>query len=434
MNSSTASSGPLITQQVMGIVLLATYALLFLVVPFFAIYKGWVYIIGCFFFGLGLRWQIVKILERGHIDVGLHYWDPRHDKGARFQWLGRSITIKNDNRCSSLIVTSMIAAAIIVVPIVVFVMGHQAIVLSGQVEANSQELVDLIRGAVAASNERIGTNIDLDENDGLKAIYEQVAGGAVNDFRGFMTGALKTLAESIGTFLGDWFKVMIATFIIGTFVSPASYDKAVAMHRRIITLGIQDEGVRNTVLRGGELVQEMIGQFMVGYLEVALRLMTLFFVIIYLLLPSSLGFLAAAGIAIFLGLVTAIPKIGGIVGMVLGFVLMALNLQTGFGWFGYELLSTNSAWLDTFVRMVMLGAVAKVLGLFEAYKFTPEIVGKKIGLDKIQIVFIVVMYAIGSFYWMIWGMLGLCFLAAMIRLTEEVHAYWSTENASNAAA
>lgn len=411
-----------ISPKAIGIVLLVVYASLFVIVPFFAIYNGWVYIIGCLFFGIGLRWQIVEIVKRGHIWIGIHYlWLPGWSwKNREFHPAGWKIPVKNEERFTRVITVSMITGAILIVPIMSFVTANQAIILGNQIEQNTQEITDAVRGAIAISNERLGTDIVFAQDSGFKGVIERVFGDTFNDVKDFVKGVLKTVAKSTGKFFGDWLKVTIATFIISTLISPKSYKKAVKAHRAIISMGIQDEAIRNTVLRGGELFQEKIGQFMVGYLEVALRLIVMFFAVIYVLLPSGLGFLSALGISIFLGFITAIPKIGGLIGMVLGFILMSLNLQTGFGWFGYNIATTTSAFLDTLIRMTMLGTIAKVIGLFEAYKFTPEIVGEKLGLDKIQIVFVVVMFAFGGFYWMVWGVIGLTALATAIALALEI--------------
>ena len=67
------TSNTYVSPRAIGIVLLTVYASLYLIIPFFAIYKGWVYIIGCLLFSLGLRWQIQQIVERGHIWIGIHY-------------------------------------------------------------------------------------------------------------------------------------------------------------------------------------------------------------------------------------------------------------------------------------------------------------------------------------------------------------------------
>lgn len=411
-----------ISPWAIGIVLVLVYASLFVLVPFFLTHKGWIYITACIFFGIGLRWQIREIVKRGHISIGFHLWNPMRPKGDRFQFVGYEVPIHNEKRFTMVITVGMTLIALFIVPAVVVIMANQAVVLTGQVEANTAELTAMVRGAVSASNETLGTNIDIGPDSDFKSLYERVLGDAVSDVKDAMKEVLKSMAESVAHFFGSWLKVTIATFIIGAFISPKSYEHAVKMHRWIITHGIVNEAARNTVLRGGELFQEKLGQFMVGYLEVASRLMLLFFAVLYVLLPSGMGVWAAGGISVFLGLITAIPKIGGILGMIIGFVLMSLNLKAGFGWswMGFELISTGSAWIDTLIRMVMLGLTAKVLGLFEAYKFTPEIVGKKIGLDKMQIVFIVVMFALGGFANLVWGVIGLSTLAAVIALTREV--------------
>ncbi len=421
----------LISRKAMGIVLLTIYASLFVIVPFFAIYNGWVYIIGCLFFGLGLRWQLDQILARGHVDIGIHYlntrylWDPRHKKEDRFQWFGTKIYVTSDKWLTLYVSTSLTTIAILILPILVWVMIHQGNILNTQIGENAGEITNVTEGLITTANERFGTTINISQEGSLMDLITQVAGGAINDVKNVFKYVLQNIAQSIGHFFADWLKVTIATFIIGAFISPGAYPKMVQTHNKIIRQGFAwNEAAGETVIRGGKIFQKKLGQFMVGYLEVVARLIAMFFVVIYILAPSGLGILAAIGISVFLGFITAVPKIGGLIGMVLGAALMALNLKTGLGWFGFEMFSTGSAYADTFIRMLMLGTIAKVIGLFEAYKFTPEIVGKKLGLDKIQIVFVVVMYAFGSIYWMIWGIIGLCALAAAMQLADEVQAFW----------
>ena len=64
--------------------------------------------------------------------------------------------------------------------------------------------------------------------------------------------------------------------------------------------------------------------------------------------------------------------------------------------------------------------VAKLMGVLEAYSYTPEIIGQRLGMTKVQIIATILIWALGAgFFGMIWGvLLSLCFQAAL-RLSEE---------------
>ena len=123
--------------------------------------------------------------------------------------------------------------------------------------------------------------------------------------------------------------------------------------------------------------------------------------------------------SVLLGFVTAIPKIGGLGAMGIAFVLMITNIEVGLGWFGFSVVSFGWA-LDTAIRTALLMALSKIMGLLEAYNYTPEIVGAKLGMTKLQIIAVILIWAVGvGFFGMIWGILiALAFQAAM-RLAEE---------------
>ena len=72
------------------------------------------------------------------------------------------------------------------------------------------------------------------------------------------------------------------------------------------------------------------------------------------------------------------------------------------------------------IRATLMMAAAKLFGLMEAYNYTPEIIGRKLGMTKMQIIATVVIWAVGAgIFGMIWGiLLSLAFQAAL-RLAEE---------------
>ena len=95
------------------------------------------------------------------------------------------------------------------------------------------------------------------------------------------------------------------------------------------------------------------------------------------------------------------------------------------------MFSTGTVGGDVVVRIVLLGFIAKIMGLFEAYRFTPEIIGERLGLSKLLIVATVIMAAkAGGFFGMIWGILAMLVWQAFKRLDEEEEAAETIQNAS----
>ncbi len=72
------------------------------------------------------------------------------------------------------------------------------------------------------------------------------------------------------------------------------------------------------------------------------------------------------------------------------------------------------------IRLVLMLIIAKLMGVLEAYSYTPEIIGQRLGMTKLQIIATVLVWALGAgFFGMIWGvLLSLAFQAAL-RLAEE---------------
>jgi len=82
------------------------------------------------------------------------------------------------------------------------------------------------------------------------------------------------------------------------------------------------------------------------------------------------------------------------------------------------------------IRTAIMMVIAKLMGFLEAYNFTPEIIGARLGMTKVQIIAVILIWAVGAgFFGMIWGVLiSLAFQAAW-RLSHELAA---AEQASTA--
>ena len=99
---------------------------------------------------------------------------------------------------------------------------------------------------------------------------------------------------------------------------------------------------------------------------------------------------------------------------------MLTNIEPGLGWFGWTVVSFGAV-IDLLIRLALMLALAKLLGVLEAYSYTPEIIGERLGMTKMQIIATILIWAIGAgFFGMIWGvLLSLAFQASM-RLAQEL--------------
>mgnify|MGYP001627761253 CR=1 FL=1 len=393
-------------------------------------YKGFAYMAGTIFFALGLRWQIERLAQRETISLGFYWWSFRMRGLSPSKWEGKSqwkcftLPMPSEAVLTKRVGQGLVFSTIFLLPIAAFVAQRQGVLFSAQLDHHMPAMLAFLDDQMAWVNAQLGTQAQIDVDGGLSGLKDtlgHVAGTTINDLKEGLKGVVGSLLKLFGVILADYVLLCISAIIVAMIINSANWKKEVAFFRKRVERGIQNPVLRARVLRWGELFQEAIGLFMVGYLEVGLRLSALFFLAIFVLTPLGIGFGAALFVSILLGFVTAIPKIGGFVGLLLAVVLMGLNLEPGLGWFGIEMFTTGSVGGDVVVRIVLLAAIAKVMGLFEAYRFTPEIIGDRLGLTKLLIVATVLMAAkAGGFFGMIWGILAMLAWQAFKRLDEEV--------------
>ncbi|MGF1446269.1 MAG: AI-2E family transporter [Pikeienuella sp.] len=401
-----------------GGVALWLYALAFVALPALLAYKGFAYVIGIVIFTVGLRPHIESIVA----GRGVHF---------AFHWGGKTYTrdfhlaIRSEAWAVKAVSWVLMGLTILVLPILVFVLQSQGQIFYAQLETQLPAILSEVNAALDFAHEQLPgyvPEVDVQEGQGwsgLQSAFGQVAGDAVQDIKGMLQSVFGSVIAVIGALLGDWVKLVIAALIVGTML--AGWKKEVEMHRGVISRGIKNDRLRANLLRYGELYQTGVSLFIIGYLEVAATLSVLY-AISMIVLPLGLSVGAILFMSVVLGFVTAIPKIGGFGGMAVAFLLMASNIEPGLGWFGYTLLSFGTGW-DVLLRVAALVGVAKLMGLLEAYNYTPEILGKKLGLTKMQIIGTVMIWAVGAgFFGMIWGILISLAFQAGLRLAEEAEA------------
>jgi len=391
------------------------YALAFVVLPAILAYKGFVYVVGIVLFTVGLRPHIDKLVA----GTPVHF---------EFHWRGMDLSrdfhlrIRNERWAVKLISVSLMLGTILLLPLLVVAIQVQGVAFYAQIEAQLPAILGAIDDVLGWARERVPgyvPDVDVQEGRGWQGVSQtisQLAGDAIKDINAMMQQAFGSVLSVLGTLVGDWVKLIIATLLVGTLL--AGWNTEVAMHRGIVARGIRHDRLRANVLRFGELFQSGISLFMIGYLEVGATLSFLYFVSM-LILPTGLGIGAILFVALILGFVTAIPKIGSFLGMAFAAVLMGTNIEPGLGWFGYQVISFGTAW-DVLIRTVLLVGLTKILGLLEAYNYTPGILGARLGLTKMQIICTIVIWAVGTgFFGMIWGILISLAFQAALRLAEE---------------
>ena len=400
-----------------GGVALWFYALAFMILPALLAYKGWVYILGTVLFAVGIRPHVEAAIEGRKVWFG--YRSKRHTIGRHVNFqMGESFAVKMTG-------WGLILLTLLGVPIVAFVIQQQGQTFLTQFEDRLPVILDALREILGSAHDKLPSVFpEVDENggagwSGLSALLTDTFGDVATEMKETAKLYAADGIKLVGVLLADWVKLVISAIIIGTLIG--NWNKEVAMHRDVISRGIQEPKLRANVLRYGELYQEGISLFMIGYLEVALTL-SLIYVIAMVALPLGLGFGTILFMAVVLGFVTAIPKIGGLLSMFLAFFLMFTNIQPGLGWFGYEVISFGWGW-DVVIRTAIMMVIAKMMGFLEAYNFTPEIIGARLGMTKVQIIAAILIWAVGAgFFGMIWGVLISLAFQAALRLSQELDA------------
>ncbi len=391
------------------------YALAFVLVPALLAWKGFAYIVGVVIFAIGLRPHVVALAEGRNFSFGMRRNGQSPPRTRRLQFASEATVVR-------IVSTLLVLFTLLVVPFLAYVLQYQAVAFYRQLSTHLPTIIEQLTSFFIAAHDRMPTLVpDVAEVDGkgwegLSALLGQIAGDAITDLKGALKQTSTDLVTLIGTLLADWVKLVIGAIIVGTILG--SWDKEVKMHRAIISGGIKDPSLRANVLRYGELYQDGVSLFLIGYLEVALTLSVLY-MLAMIVMPLSLGIGAIIFMGFVLGFSTAVPKIGGIIAMAISFLLMVTNLTPGIGWFGWTMVSFG-LWIDVLVRTALLMAISKLMGLLEAYSYTPDIIGARLGMTKLQIIATILIWAVGAgFFGMIWGIwISLAFQAAL-RLAQE---------------
>lgn len=391
------------------------YALVFFVLPAFLAYKGFVYVLGTLIFAVGLYPNVQELVSGRPVKFALTWRGRRHVWEPHFSLPSEKFAVK-------LVSIGLVLFTMLVVPFLLFIIQQQAVTLYDQVDSQLPAILLGLDNLIEWGHRQFPDfvpSIDVQEGGGWQGLghtLKELSGDKV-EIDGVLKPLLAGIATVVGVLLADWVKLVISAIIIGTLLS--NWKKEVAAHRAIISNGIKNPRLRANVLRFGEHFQTGVSLFMIGFIEVAATL-SIFYLIALTVLPLGFGFGAILFMSVVLGIITAVPKIGGLLGMVVGALLVLTNLEPGLGWFGWEVVSFG-LFFDIVIRLAIVLFVAKLGGVLEAYSYTPEIIGQRLNMTKLQIIATVLTWAIGAgFFGMIWGVLLALMFQAAVRLSEEL--------------
>jgi len=186
----------------------------------------------------------------------------------------------------------------------------------------------------------------------LEGQLSEIAPSAVGPLRAVLGGLLGGTASALAAAAGAVMVPILAFYLLYDF------DRIVAAVRELVP-----HRLRDTVVSLTREVDEVLGQFVRGQVTVMLIL-----AVLYAVAYSLLGVRLAVPIAITAGLLAFIPYVGGAVALGLALLMVALHFQ-GLG------------------QLVAVVAAYGVIQVLEGFVITPRIVGDKLGLPPLWVLF-----------------------------------------------
>lgn len=391
-----------------GTVTLLLFLLTFGLLAMIFSWHGFAYMLGTILFGVGVQPHLKRLSEEGHRISFAWYWrGVRLERSFRFQ-------IRSEKAARALFNWSMVAVVLGIVPVVGYVLQQQGVTFAARLQAQETVIRESANALLTWAQETAPAIVP--EGD-LGTVFGGVLSQLFGDIKKLTLLVAEQGIKVTSLLLKDWVLLGISALLIATLLG--NWDTEVKKFRGLIESGISDEGLRRSTLRFLELYQEGLSVLMIGFLEVFLTL-SVIYGIAMVLFPFNLSLGAIILIALTLGAITAVWKIGGAIAMVVGALLVILNFEAGLSWFGFGYFSIGF-FADILIKVVAIVLISKVLGLLEAYNYTPAIIGKKLNLTKLQMVSTILIWALGSgFFGMIWGVLLMLLFQASMRLSAEL--------------
>lgn len=398
-----------------GTVTLLLFVFIFIVMPIVFAWKGFAFMAGTIIFGVGLRTHLKRLSTEGFSTT------------IALRWRGRCIyerrlclRASSEQLVNKLLNWVVVVLILGLVPLIGYLLQGQGVNFARRLHAQEPALREMAAAILAWAQSFAPALVPSGD---LANVLSGVAGQVFGDIKSIVMLVAGQGVRLTSTLITEWIYIGISLLIVCVFMG--EWDTEIARVRDDITSGISNERLRRRILRFGELYQEGLSILMIGFLEVSLTLAVIY-VVLLSIFPFNLSVGAVLFIALLLGFVTAVWKVGGLIAMALSALFILLNFEAGFSWFGFGYISLG-LYTDLGIKAFFIVFFSKVVGLFEAYSFTPKIIGEKLQLTKLQMVSTILIWAIGSnFFGMIWGVLLMLLYQASRRLTNEIKAEEAT--------
>ena len=395
---------------------LITILIVFVVAPFLMGPKGLTFSVLTLAFIIGAQPHVTKLSEQGHtVTFAFDPPWPLH-KIERREWQMK-LCWSNKRWVNRLAATSVLLIAFFALPLVLYLLQHQAFIFGERINENRDLIMQGLNSLVGWAQETVPGHAVPDGDAAF--VFGNLISDAVGDLKHAIAEISKEIAAIFGHLLNAWLKVIIAMIIFGVLIG--NWDKEVDSLKGHVATAFPDEVIHQRIFSFARLYQECLSILLIGYLEVAITL-SIFYFLAMTILPFNLSFGFIVLMSLVFGFLTAIWKVGGIATKIIAPLVIIANFSAGIGYFGWEFF-TMGLFADLLLKAVMMFAIAFVGGALEAYNYTPEVIGVRLGLTKMQMVMTILTFAIGAgTLGMIWGVLLMLLIPTFTKLVAEEEA------------
>lgn len=453
------SKGPYKYLLTSGATTLLIFCLVFVFFPAILVWKGFVYMFGTIIFAVGIQPHVKRLTQEGHQlnfalqvpypvfnpSFGWSYWEQAQDKTC---FLGQSfvkrllvgvlatiiapffmfkvkrrrfeqacnLRVRSEKMANTIVSWGLVISAIATLPILALILQQQGLLFAAKVGMHEVEIREGLNAGLVLARETAPSFVPSGDISGVLA---GASGQILGDAKHLILTVTRQALLVSGVILKDWILLCISAILVGVILN--NWEKERDFLKGVLSDGISDEGFRDSLIRFFELFQLGLSTLLIGFLEVAATL-SLIYVFATIIFPFNLSLGAIILISLTLGFITAVWKIGGAFAMVVGAGLLIMDFHEGLGWFGFTVVSIG-IFGDVLIKVIAITLIAKVLGFFEAYNYTPVIIGAKLRLTKMTMVFTILVWALGGgFFYMIGGVLLMLAYQASQSLTNEKKA------------
>ncbi len=398
----------------LGSMQLIAWLSVFIVLPFFYAPVGLQFAVLTLAFIVGIQPHIDRLSEEGHrvkfaINAGKIF--------GKQLWKRREFSVRlyiSNKKFSNTLATSVVLLfTFLMVPGLLYIVYKASGIFVERIDARWESIAQGLNSSINWARE-IAPNY-VPEGD-TTAVFGGVFADLVGDAKHLVTEVSTEVATTIAHLVKAWFEIIIAMILLGVLVQ--GWDKETKSLKWRIEHGIENKTMVRRTFLFGRFYQVSLSVILVGYIEVAATLSVYYFLML-LVLPFNLSFGFIVTLALFFGFITAIPKIGGIATKVISIPVTLMLFPEQFGYFGYGFELFNPG-VDLLVKTFVMFAASFFGGYLEAYEYTPEKIGKKLGITKMEMVMTILIWAIGAkFMGMIWGVLLMLLVPTFTKMLLE---------------